>query len=126
MADIDRAQAFYTRLFELDVMMRDGRMAALAVPGRQVLLLFQTGMSGEPTGTPFGLIPAHGSRGIQHLCFAIEREDVSLWEARLGEAGIEIESRLEWPQGTISLYFRDLDGHSVELSTPFLWPNDHV
>lgn len=45
MADLDRAQDFYTGLFGFETMLRDERMAALAVPGRQVLLLFLTGMT---------------------------------------------------------------------------------
>jgi catechol 2,3-dioxygenase-like lactoylglutathione lyase family enzyme len=123
-ADLDRAQEFYTSLFDLEPMLRDERMAALSVPGRQVLLLFRERMSNEPSVTPFGLIPPHGSHGVQHVCFAIELEDLPGWEARLAQAGIATESRLVWPQGAVSVYFRDPDGHSVELSTPRLWPND--
>ena len=124
MADLDRAQEFYSSLFGFEPMLRDERMAALAVPSRQVLLLFRIGMSREPSPTPYGLIPAHGSWGVQHLCFAIELEDLRDWEDRLGQAGIDIESRLSWPQGAVSVYFRDLDRHLIELSTPRLWPND--
>lgn len=105
-------------------MLRDERMAALSVPDGQVLLLFRVGMSLKPSPTPFGLIPPHGSTGVQHVCFAIGQDDQSAWESRLAQDGIAIESRLDWPQGASSLYFRDPDGHSVELSTPRLWPND--
>ena len=122
--DLDRAQHFYEALFGLEVMLRDERMAALAVPGRQVLLLFKNGASLEPAPTPFGLIPPHGSVGAQHMCFAIELDQLVAWQQRLEEFGIAIESSLTWPQGATSLYFRDLDGHSIELSTPRLWPND--
>jgi catechol 2,3-dioxygenase-like lactoylglutathione lyase family enzyme len=105
-------------------MLRDDRMAALSVPGRQVLLLFALGKSAHPSQSPAGTIPSHDAHGIQHLCFAITLEDLPAWEARLTEHGLTIESRLVWPQGATSLYFRDPDGHSLELSTPRLWPND--
>jgi catechol 2,3-dioxygenase-like lactoylglutathione lyase family enzyme len=38
--------------------------------------------------------------------------------------GIAIESRITWARGGTSLYFRDPDGHSLEVATPGLWPND--
>jgi catechol 2,3-dioxygenase-like lactoylglutathione lyase family enzyme len=30
---------------------------------------------------------------------------------------------VSWRRGGTSLYFRDPDGHSVEVATPGLWPN---
>ncbi|MDF2970539.1 MAG: glyoxalase, partial [Microvirga sp.] len=39
----------------------------------------------------------------------------------LGERKIPIESRVTWPRGGTSLYFRDPDGHVLELATPGLW-----
>ena len=48
---------------------------------------------------------------------------MSAWERHLATRGIAIESRVTWPRGGTSLYFRDLDGHSIELATPGLWPN---
>ena len=30
---------------------------------------------------------------------------------------------MKWPRGGESLYFRDPDGHLVELATPGLWAN---
>lgn len=44
------------------------------------------------------------------------------WEARLAQAEVEIEGRATWPRGGKSIYFRDPDGHLVELATPGLWP----
>ena len=34
---------------------------------------------------------------------------------------IEIESRVTWPGGGTSLYFRDPEGHLLELLTPGVW-----
>ena len=34
--------------------------------------------------------------------------------------GIAIEGRTKWPRGGESIYFRDPDGHLVELATPGL------
>ncbi|HEX5778765.1 MAG TPA: glyoxalase, partial [Xanthobacteraceae bacterium] len=37
--------------------------------------------------------------------------------------GIELESRVDWPRGGKSIYFRDPDGHLLEFATPGLWAN---
>lgn len=125
-ADLDRAQAFYERVFGFAVMFRDPRMAALDVPGRQALLLFRAGASTEPSETPFGLIPGHGAAGVQHLCFAIGPAEIPMWQAHLETLGIAVESHLAWSGGGTSLYFRDPDGHSLEVATPGLWRNDSL
>ena len=40
----------------------------------------------------------------------------------LTEANVAIEGRTKWPRGGESIYFRDPDGHLLELATPGLWP----
>lgn len=121
--DLDRSVAFYQRVFGFDVMLHDFRMAALAVPNREVLLLFHKGASTQPSDTPFGRIPAHDSQGVQHLCFAIPAGALDAWRHHLQANGIALESELNWPRA-VSLYFRDPDGHSLEVATPGLWAND--
>jgi catechol 2,3-dioxygenase-like lactoylglutathione lyase family enzyme len=121
--DLDISRKFYSEIFYFDEMLRDNRMCALGVPGRQVLLLFRIDGSTVPSSTPYGNIPEHNAIGRQHMCFAIRTEDVAFWERRLDQYAIAIESKLKWPKGAVSIYFRDPDGHSIELSTPRLWPN---
>jgi catechol 2,3-dioxygenase-like lactoylglutathione lyase family enzyme len=57
-----------------------------------------------------------------HIAFSIGADELTAWEARLAEAGVEIEGRIKWPRGGESIYFRDSDAHLVELATPGLWP----
>jgi catechol 2,3-dioxygenase-like lactoylglutathione lyase family enzyme len=56
------------------------------------------------------------------MAFSIAAGALADWEARLAEAGVAIESRVKWPRGGESIYFRDPDGHVLELATPGLWP----
>jgi catechol 2,3-dioxygenase-like lactoylglutathione lyase family enzyme len=122
--DLERSCAFYTRLFGFSPFFSDDRMCALEVPNEQVLLLFRHGMTDEPAPGPHdGFIPPHHGRGALHLCFAIPFGELAAWEAHLRHHEIPIESRLRWPHGATSLYFRDPDGHSLEVATPGLWPN---
>ena len=116
--DLDRSRAFYQSLFGFEQFMCDSRMCAPGVPGEQVLLLFRHGATDEPAPAGGGFIPAHHGQGALHLCFAIPYGELAAWEAHLARSGIEIESRLRWPHGGTSLYFRDPDGHSLEVATP--------
>ncbi len=125
-ADLDRAEGFYRELFGFERLLRDERMCALAIPGRQVLLLFRRGGSVAPSDTPFGTIPPHDGHGTQHLCFSVTHAGLEQWSSHLARSGIAIESRLDWSKGGSSLYFRDPDGHSLEVGTCGLWQNDPV
>jgi catechol 2,3-dioxygenase-like lactoylglutathione lyase family enzyme len=123
---LDRSAEFYRVVIGLEVVLRDDRMCALAIPDRQVLLLFRRGGSDRPSKTPFGIIPPHDANGSQHLCFSITHEVIAAWRSHLLSFRISIESEVVQPHGGSSLYFRDPDGHSIELGTAGLWANDPV
>jgi catechol 2,3-dioxygenase-like lactoylglutathione lyase family enzyme len=121
--DLARSRAFYERVFGFVAVFEDGRMCAMEVPGEQVLLLFRHGMTDAPAPTPGGTIPPHHGRGALHLAFAIPLREVAAWETHLLRQDVVLERRVVWPAGGTSLYFRDPDGHSLEVATPGLWPN---
>lgn len=120
--NLSRSQRFYEEVFGFEAMVSDARFCAFNVAGRQVLLLFQRGATLDPLPTPGGVIPPHGGSGELHLAFAIPAAELEAWEQRLVELGVPIESRVTWPEGGQSLYFRDPDHHSIELVTPGCWP----
>jgi catechol 2,3-dioxygenase-like lactoylglutathione lyase family enzyme len=119
--DVARSRAFYTRLFGFPVLVEDDRLCALDVPGQAVLLLFRKGGTTETVHIPGGAIPGHDGHGTLHYAFAIAVADLDAWVQRLEAEGVPIESRVTWPRGGVSLYFRDPDGHLVELATPGVW-----
>ena len=119
--DLDRAAAFYETVMGLPVLHADGRMRAYDVARRGTLLLFVRGGTLEPVETPGGTIPPHDGSGPLHVAFAIERVELSEWEAHLAGHAVVVESRMDWPRGGQSIYFRDPDGHLLELATPGLW-----
>ncbi|MCZ6794410.1 MAG: glyoxalase, partial [Planctomycetota bacterium] len=104
-----------------EVLARDDGFCALAVEGQQVLLLFRRGSRQEPRQTSGGEIPPHDGSGRLHLAFAVDPAELPAWETWLEENQVVIESRVQWERGSQSLYFRDPDGHLVELVTPGLW-----
>ena len=120
--DLARTAAFYQTLLGASPMLSGDRLVAIDAGEGTVLLLFQRGNSG-PLNTPGGLVPGHDGGGPVHLAFAIDAADIDAWSTRLAQLGIDIESRVTWERGGLSLYFRDPDGRSVELATPGLWPS---
>ncbi len=119
--DLDRAGRFYEQVLELKALTSDARFRAYDVGGNSVLLLFRRGFTLETVRMPGGTIPPHDGHGPLHMAFAISADELPAWEKRLGEHGIAIEGRTDWSRGGHSIYFRDPDGHLLELATPGLW-----
>jgi catechol 2,3-dioxygenase-like lactoylglutathione lyase family enzyme len=120
--DLERSRSFYNTLFGFKTLSQDDRFCALDVCGHQILLLFQKGAAIRPIFIDGGVIPPHDGEGQLHLAFAIGQDDLDPWERRLQKEQIEVESRVSWRRGGKSIYFRDPDGHLLELVVPGVWP----
>ena len=112
-----RSAEFYRRIFGFEVIDVDGdrvsedtRLCALRAGDRDVLLLFQKGGTRDTDAS-----------GAIHVAFAIARQDLAVWAAWLNEQGVTIEERKKWKYGGEALYFRDPDGHLLEVVTPGVW-----
>jgi catechol 2,3-dioxygenase-like lactoylglutathione lyase family enzyme len=121
-SDMARAQRFYEDVLGLSRMYADDRLIAYDVGGKSAFLIFRRGSALETVMLPGGTIPPHDGSGPMHFAFAIAADELQAWEDRLHAHGVEIEARTDWPRGGKSIYFRDPDGHAVELATPGLWP----
>ena len=119
--DLERAARFYEQLLALTRLDGDDRFRAYSVGGRSVLLLFKRGASNRNAPLPSGDVPPHDGSGPLHFAFSIASDELAAWEKHLAANGIPIESRVRWPRGGTSLYFRDPDRNLVELATPGLW-----
>lgn len=120
--DLERAARFYETLLGSVPMLRTPRVVAFDAGAGSVLLLFDRVASQEPLQASGGLVPGHTSVGPGHVAFAIDRDAVAHWRQQLTALNIELESTVQWERGGESLYFRDPEGHSVELTTPGTWP----
>jgi catechol 2,3-dioxygenase-like lactoylglutathione lyase family enzyme len=120
--DLDRTRSFYETVLDVNALLRTRTLIAYDIGGAGVLLIFRRGESRQTQSLPSGTIPGHDGSGPIHICFAIDAEELPAWEARLNEYLIPIEGRMQWERGGTSLYFRDPDGHLLELMTPGNWP----
>ena len=113
--DLERSLHFYQNIFAFELIDSGERLYALAVSGRQVLLLFKKGASANLSSG------SHDGDGTLHLAFAVPSADLAPWEDWLEQQGVAIELRRVWERGGHSLYFRDPDQHLIELATPGVW-----
>lgn len=120
--DAERASKFYEDILGLRrIAGEEDRLRAYSVADRDVLLLFKRGATAEPIRIPAGLIPPHDGSGQNHFALAISANELPAWEKHLAAHSIAIESRVHWPLGGTSIYFRDPDGNLLELATPGMW-----
>ena len=119
--DLPRSIRFYQERLGLRLIESNERLCVFSVADKQVLLIFKSGGKPEPLPTPGGMIPPHEAAGQLHFAFAVSKGDFAAWEKHLIAQGIKIESKVNWPAGGQSLYFRDPDNHLVELATPGIW-----
>ena len=119
--DMERARQFYEHVLELTPIFSDTRLQAYGIAPRSVLLIFRRGTTTETVTIPGGTIPGHDGAGPLHVAFAIGRDALQEWEQHLTSRGVPIEGRTDWSRGGRSIYFRDPDGHLLELATPGLW-----
>lgn len=119
--DLEAAAAFYRDILGLTVLDAGPRLVSLDAGQSTVLLLFLRGATLEPLDFPGGRIMPHDGHGPTHMAFAIQAAELPAWERHLAERGVEIESRVKWSRGGESVYFRDPEGHSLELATPGVW-----
>jgi len=112
-----RSAEFYRRVFGFEAIDFVGerlddstRLCALRAGDRSILLLFKRGATSDTDAS-----------GSIHVAFAIARSDLQAWEQWLAVQGIPIELRKTWKYGGQALFFRDPDGHLLEVVTPGVW-----
>jgi catechol 2,3-dioxygenase-like lactoylglutathione lyase family enzyme len=115
--NLDETEAFYTKLLDQTPYRRDpGRYVFYKLDEAMFLLFNPDTTSGLNQG-----IPSHGALGPGHACFRIGEQETEMWKLRLKELQIPIEMEHTWQNNTVSLYFRDPAGNSIELAPWSIW-----
>lgn len=114
--DLDRTEAFYSGKLKLKVIGRSEGRHIFFRAGSSVLLCFIAEATKEDEH-----IPAHYGEGHLHIAFEVPKEDYEATKADIQSAGIAIEHEQVWSEEYRSLYFRDPDGHSLEIVPQGMW-----
>ena len=104
--DLERAEAFYLGVLGLESGLRqeDRRWHFLRAGGQGGMLVLQEAADGFPT---------------LHYAFTVRDDELDAATARLRESGVEATEPVthDWMPAR-SVYFRDPDGHELELCAP--------
>ncbi len=125
--NLARASVFYENVLGLEKIKASNTGCVLRVGDQRYLLLVTRESARTQNKTPFGdllppcALPQHDGRGPGHIAFGVSADALESWRARLAKHGVEILSEVTWEGGAHSLYFRDPDGHMIELATTGIW-----
>jgi catechol 2,3-dioxygenase-like lactoylglutathione lyase family enzyme len=118
--DLAAAEPFYRDVLGLELYSKVADRHLFFRCGDAMLLIFDP----RTTSIAGGEIPPHGAGGPGHVAFAMGGDELDAWNDRLAQHGVDVETVVEWPRGGRSIYFRDPDGNSLELTTPAIWGID--
>ena len=120
--DLNKAEAFYRDVLGLEPKFKQTGRQLFYECGQQMLLIFNPNATCKPPRPDADLpVPAHGTKGPGHVCFAATAAEISDWTERLTKAGVEIEADFRWPRGGRSIYFRDPAGNCLEFAERRIW-----
>ena len=125
--DLLPASAFYEQILGLQKVKASDTGCVLRVADQRYLILALRKAAQMQNKTPSGdllppcALPQHDGRGPGHIAFGVSSGTLDSWRTRLEKYDVEILSEATWESGARSLYFRDPDGHMIELATPGIW-----
>jgi catechol 2,3-dioxygenase-like lactoylglutathione lyase family enzyme len=125
--DLSRAIAFYEKVLGLQKIKASDTGCVFRLGEQRYLLVGSRAAAHTPNKTASGdvlppcALPQQDGRGPGHVAFGISEADLDSWRARLAQHDVDLLGEITWEMGARSLYFRDPDGHMIELATPGIW-----
>ena len=114
--DPDTTEQFYSEKLGFTVISKvEGRHVFFRV-GNNLLLCFIA----EATEADSNL-PAHYGKGQMHVAFEVPKAEYEGYKQWIRSLGIDIEHEQHWHGEYYSFYFRDPDGHSLEIVPSGMW-----
>jgi len=104
-ADLESSVRFYTQVLGASLLLRGARTAYMDLAGVWVALNLDPGRPKAP-------------EVYSHIAFTVDEADLDLFLLRLQDWGAKLQAdRPRHPMEGVSLYFKDPDGHLLELHT---------
>jgi len=115
-SDLQQTAHFYHNLLGLPIIGQVEDRHIFFRAGTSVLLCFIA----DKTKVDKNL-PPHDGYGHLHLAFEVSPEEYAAWKEKIQALNIAIEKEQEWKNQLHSFYFRDPDGHLLEIVPQGIW-----
>ena len=125
--ELPRACDFYEQVLGLGKVKASDTGCVFRVADQRYLLIISRKAAHTPNKTASGdvlppcALPQQDGQGPGHIAFGIPKDEVDSWRQRLAKYNVDLLSEISWETGARSLYFRDPDGHMIELATAGIW-----
>lgn len=114
--DLDRTEHFYTDILNLAVISKQEGRHIFFDAGSSVLLCFLADATKHDDK-----LPPHFGKGQLHIAFEVPQQDYQRVKEQIRSKDIPIEYEQHWYGEYHSFYFRDPDGHSLEIVPEGMW-----
>ena len=114
--DLDKTESFYRGVLDLPVISKKPERHIFFRAGRSVLLCFLPEATRKETE-----LPPHYAEGPAHLAFEVTTLEYQEWKIKIATAGVEILHEQIWKNRFYSFYFKDPDGHLLEIVEEGMW-----
>lgn len=114
--NLSRTEKFYHELLGFPVISKKAGRHIFFRVGSDVLLCFISEITENDKN-----LPPHFGSGEQHLAFEVSGNDYQEMKNDLLKLSIKIIHEEHWRKDIYSAYFKDPDGHLLEIVTEGLW-----
>lgn len=115
-SDLAQSEAFYHGKLEMEVLTKiEGRHVFFKAGNSLLLCFIAEATRNDPQ------LPAHYGHGKMHIAFEVPKDAYENMKQWIQSKGIAIEHEQHWHQNFYSFYFRDPDGHSLEVVPEGMW-----
>ncbi len=113
--ELDRTESFYKDKLDLEVISKVEGRHIFFKAGSSVLLCFIADTTKNDKKV------SHFGKGEMHIAFEVPQDDYETAKSWIQSKGIAIEHEQKWSDDFFSFYFRDPDGHSLEIVPTGMW-----
>ncbi|MCW9705504.1 VOC family protein [Fodinibius salsisoli] len=114
--NLERTETFYKEKLGFKMIAKEEGRHVFFKVGSSVLLCFLSGATQQDDKLP----PHHGE-GNLHIAFEVPQSEYKAMKEQVQCWGITIEHEQHWFEDYYSFYFRDPDGHALEIVPQGMW-----